>query len=50
MYWFFDETTDTAAGNFAGAGARSPTSPIVGALPDADDNQLAVMAQSQLLF
>lgn len=48
--WFLDETTETAAGNFAGAGGRSPASPAFGALESANDDQVTIMAQFQPLF
>ena len=49
-YWFLDDTTGTMAGNFADTGARNPTSPLYGSLPSAEDNQVTLMAQFQLLF
>lgn len=50
VMWFLDDTADTRAGNFGGAGARPPTSPNVGTLPSGDGGQVAVMMQWQLLF
>lgn len=49
-YWFLDDTTGTVAGNFADTGGRNPTSPLYGSLPSANDNQVTLMAQFQLLF
>jgi len=48
--WFLDDTQGTTAGNFAGAGARHPVSSAFGPLSSAEDNQVALMAQFQLLF
>jgi hypothetical protein len=48
--WFLDDTADTRAGNFGNTGGRSPASALFGSLPTAEDGQLAVMAQWQLLF
>lgn len=49
-YWFLDDTTGTIAGNFADTGGKPPTSPLYGSLPSAEDNQITLMAQFQLLF
>ncbi len=49
-YWFLDETTGTVAGNFADTGGRNPVSSAFGALPSANDDQVTIMAQFQLLF
>ncbi len=48
--WFLDDTEGTTAGNFAGAGARHPVNTAFGPLPSAEDDQVAVMVQFQLLF
>jgi len=48
--WFLDPTTETAAGNFANSGARNPTSPAFGVLPSAEEDQVTIMVQVQLLF
>jgi len=48
--WFFDPTTGTIAGNFANTGGRSPTSTLFGVLPSAEENQVTITAQFQLLF
>jgi hypothetical protein len=48
--WFLDDTADTRAGNFGNTGARNPTSALFGSLPTAEDGQVALMAQFQLLF
>lgn len=50
VQWFLDPTTATAAGNFANTGARSPANTLFGVLPSADDNQVTLSAQFQLLF
>ncbi len=50
LIWFLDDTADTTAGNFANTGPRTPSSTLFGSLPSADDGQVAVMAQWQLLF
>ncbi|MBL8745793.1 MAG: hypothetical protein JNK58_05475 [Phycisphaerae bacterium] len=48
--WFLDDTADTRAGNFGNTGGRTPTSALFGSLPTAQDGQVAIMAQWQLLF
>jgi len=48
--WFLDDTTGTQAGNFGGAGARSPNSTAFGVLPSAEAGQVTLWAQFQLLF
>lgn len=50
VIWFLDDTADTRAGNFANTGGRNPTSVLFGSLPSAEEGQVAVMAQWQILF
>lgn len=50
LTWLLDDTAGTTAGNFGGAGARTPANTNFGTLPSAGDNEAVVMAQFQLLF
>jgi phosphate-selective porin OprO and OprP len=50
--WYLDPTTDTTAGNFGGAGGRTPDTGgrLVGLLPSSEDDQIVFSMQFQLLF
>lgn len=45
-----DAVNDTTAGNFGGAGARTPANTLLGLLPAADEGQLILTAQFQVIF